>query len=82
MQAEAGALTDEIGDVGDPLVHQTHQAGRVAVDGRTQHDGVADVLVAAEGRIEQREHAAQAPAVQRQLLLTAVFPHPVQVCRQ
>lgn len=82
VQAEAGAFADEVGNVGNPLVHQPHQAGRVAVDGRAQYDGVADVLVAAEGRIEQREHSAQAPAVQRQLLLTAVLPHPVQVCRQ
>ena len=36
----------------------------MAVDGQAQDDGVADVLVLAEGRVEQREHAAHAPAMQ------------------
>ena len=82
VQAETGAFADEVGDIGDPLVHQPHQPGGVAVDRRAQHDGVADVLVAAQGGVEQREHAPQAPAMQRQLLLPAVLPHPVQVRRQ
>ena len=64
VEPEAGALANQFGDIGNSLIHPANQAGSMAVDGQAQDDGVADVLVLAEGRVEQREHAAHAPAMQ------------------
>ena len=64
MDTKPGALPHPFRDIAESLVHRADQARCVAVDGRAQNDGIADMRVPAQGRMEQGEHAAHAPAVQ------------------